>query len=169
MANTNTNARNVRNTQPTPKPAIKDAVLALVKRLHVSDSALAKGYDPIVKPVMIEGYGRQTVLALSVDIGNGQTETAKWVGIVDGAVRFSAWQKPGFEPFTFQKYAELRGYTADEIASVVRTKSGTRMDGSEWRQSFLVGHLPELPMNGRRAAVNKPVPVDARAVAVDGL
>lgn len=168
MANANAHTHNGRNNV-APRPAIKDAVLALVKRLRVSDSAIAKGYDPLVKPVMVEGYGKLTPLALSVDVGNGQTETAKWVGLVDGNVRFSAWPKPGFEPFTFHAYCKLRGYTDAEVATVVRTKSGTRMDGSEWRQSFLVGHLPELPTNGRRSAATVPVPVDARAVAVSGL
>lgn len=148
------------------RPSIKDAVKTLVSYLHVTEANIAKGYDPQTKPVMIEGYGRQTVLAVDVEIAQGKTETCKWIGVVDGRVEFAAGLKPGFEPFTFQRYAALRGYTDAEIASVVRTKSGTRTDGSEWRQSFLVGHLPELPGKGKVPAV---VPVASRSTAVDGL
>lgn len=152
--------------QQQQRPAIRDAVKTLVSYLHVTEKNVAKGYDPQTSPVMIEGYGRQTVLAVDVEIAPGKTETCKWIGLNGGRIEFAAGMKEGFEPFTFQRYAELRGYTDAEIASVVRTRTGQRQDGSEWRQSFLVGHLPELANKGKAPAT---VPVASRSTAVQGL
>lgn len=158
--------RNNRQQQPAARPAIKDAVKVLVSYLHVTEANIAKGYDPQTAPVMIEGYGRKTVLAVDVEIAPGKSETCRWIGLVDGKVEFAAGMKPGFQPFTFQAYAALRGYSEAEIASVVRTRTGQRQDGSEWRQSFLVGHLPELASKGKAPVA---VPVASRSTAVQGL